>query len=106
MGLNQALSKKLGTFAHSHGDRLIKYESNGSFLVLGRLRVKTRKRVHGFLTRFTRKPIHFLWGLRVLHVSRNLQVFTRKTRNLPSSNLKIKKTKKKKISEQKEEAIQ
>ena len=42
----------------------------------GRLHVKTRKRVN---------PYIFLWGLRVLHVTRNLHVFTRKTRKLPST---------------------
>ena len=29
-----------------------------------------------------------LWGLRVLHVTRNLNVFTRKTRNLPMTKKK------------------
>ena len=50
---------------------------------LGRLRIKIRKRVHVFLRVF--KPMYFCMGLRVLRVMRNLRLFTRKTRNLPST---------------------
>ena len=31
-------------------------------------------------------PYIFLWGLRGLHVTRNLHAFTHKTRNLPSTH--------------------
>ena len=50
------------------------------FLVLGRLHIKTRKAFPGFLRVVTRKPIHFSMG-----IMRNLHVFTRKMRNLPST---------------------
>ena len=45
--------------------------------VVGRLRVKSRKRVPGFLRVFTRKHMHFfVWGLLVLRIKRNLRLFT------------------------------
>jgi len=51
---------------------------------LGRLRVKTRTRSRVSYAFLRVDPI-FVWGLRVLRVARNLRLFTRKTRNLPST---------------------
>ena len=34
-----------------------------------------------------------MWGLRVLHITRNLRLFTRKTRNLPRPKCRTQKKK-------------